>query len=276
MLSDSGEKRHLSQINFLMDSGRILVRTSIKLSYQVTGILVALLWLFQASAVAGIYKWRDDQGKLHFTDSKAKIPLKYRENVQKFKGVVEPKPKEEAPPEEEQEELKSEEEPQAASQPPPPAQKPKRQFIEEEQAQLKETHDYLVKIRKLQVNLLNKGFTKSIGEDYIRIAPNLAQAKLKLRKKIRKTTVPSLNEARSYLKKSAASDRRERMDEEGFMERVEILKKRLEKAVPKLNEIIDKIKTDLDMKLVPHPILVDTTKEDPKKPEDKDLSLLLP
>jgi len=30
MLSNSGEKRYLSQINFLMDSGRILVRKSIK------------------------------------------------------------------------------------------------------------------------------------------------------------------------------------------------------------------------------------------------------
>ncbi len=144
-------------------------------SYRVAGITLALLWLFQASAVAGIYKWRDDQGKLHFTDDRAKIPLKYREKTEKFKGVVELKPKVEAPPEEEQEELKSAPEPQAAFQPPPPEEKPKREFTEEEQAQLRETHDYLVGARRFQVGLLNRGFTKSIGEDYIRIAPVYAK-----------------------------------------------------------------------------------------------------
>jgi len=241
------------------------VGKSIKLSYQVTGIIVALLWLFQASAVAAIYKWRDDQGQLHFTDTKSKIPLKYREKTEKFKGVVEPKPKVEAPPEEEQEELKSEPEPQTAFQPPPPEEKPKREFTEEEQAQLRETHDYLVGARRFQVGLLNRGFTKSIGEDYIRIAPVYAKSKKKLAKKIRETTVPSLQEARKYLKKSSKQDRRESMDEEGFMERVERLGKRLEKAVPLLNEIIDKIKTDLGMELVPHPTLVDASKDNLKK-----------
>lgn len=72
----------------------------IQCSYRVAGVTLALLWLLQASAVAGIYKWRDDQGKLHFTDDRSKIPLKYRENIQKFKGVVEPKVEIEAPAEE--------------------------------------------------------------------------------------------------------------------------------------------------------------------------------
>ena len=229
-------------------------------SYRVAGVTLALLWLFQASAEARIYKWRDDQGKLHYTDNKSKIPLKYRENIQKFKGVVEPKPKVEAPPEEE---LKSEEEPQAASQPPPPEEKPK--FTEEELAQLKFFHDYLVQARKFQVGLLNREFTKSIAEDYIRIAPDYAKSKKKEAKKIRETTVPSLMEARAYLKKSAAQDKRERMDEDRFMYRLEKLKKRLEKTVPKLNKIIDKIKIDLGMELVPHPTLVDHTKKNKSK-----------
>ena len=234
-------------------------------SYRVAGVTLALLWLFQASAVAAIYKWKDDQGKLHFTDSKSKIPLKYREKTEKFKGVVEPKPKVEAPPEEEPEELKSGQEPQTGFQPPPPEEKPKPKYTEEEQALLKETHDYLVRARGFQVGFLNRGFTKSIGEDYIRIAPDYAKSKKKQAKKLRETTVPSLKDARAYLKKSAAQDRRERMDEERFMERVERLKKRLEKTVPLLNEIIDKIKTDLGMELVPHPTLVDASKDKSKK-----------
>lgn len=227
-------------------------------SFRVAGVTLALLWLFQASAEARIYKWRDDQGKMHYTDSKSKIPAKYRENVQKFKGVVEPKPKVEAPPEEEPEAFKPDEEPQAASQPPPPEEKPK--FTEEELAQLKVIHDYLVEARRFQVGLLNKGFTKSLAEDYFRIAPDYAKSKKKEAKKIRETTVPSLMKARAYLKKSAAQDRRESMEEDGFMDRVERLRKRLERTVPKLNKIIDDIKTDLGMELVPHPTLVDHSK----------------
>ena len=85
----------------LTDLGRETVFKIMRCSFRVAGVTLALIWLFQASAVAGIYKWRDDQGKLHFTDDRAKIPPKYRENTQKFKGVYEPKPKVEAPPEEE-------------------------------------------------------------------------------------------------------------------------------------------------------------------------------
>ncbi|MCF8721846.1 aspartyl protease family protein [Nitrospina gracilis] len=42
-------------------------------------------------AFAKIYKWRDDKGKLHFTDNPSKIPLKYRQEqkIETFEGPPE-------------------------------------------------------------------------------------------------------------------------------------------------------------------------------------------
>ena len=250
------------------------MRPAIQFSGRVTALILAVLWLCQTPLLAGIYKWKDDQGKIHFTDDKSNIPLKHRGQFEKFRGVTEPKPKEEEPhagqeppPGGEQGELKSGQEPQTASQPPPPKEEAKSQpqYTEEELAQLKESHIFLVKTRDRQVGLLNRGFTRSIGEDYIRIAPNLFKLKRKMARKIRKTTVPSLEEAWTYLKKSARKDRAEKMDEKGFEERVARLKKRLEKSTPLLNEIIDQIKTDLGMELVPHPTLATAAKDKSNK-----------
>lgn len=44
---------------------------------------------------AKIYKYKDDEGKIHFTDDASRIPLKYRKqgSVKKFKGVSERTPK---------------------------------------------------------------------------------------------------------------------------------------------------------------------------------------
>ncbi len=69
------------------------MRPAIQFSCRVTVLMLAVLWLCQTPLWAGIYKWKDDQGKIHFTDDKSRIPLKYRERFEKFKGVVEPKPK---------------------------------------------------------------------------------------------------------------------------------------------------------------------------------------
>jgi len=40
--------------------------------------LIALIALDRGTAQAKIYKYRDDQGKIHFTDDKSKIPPQYR------------------------------------------------------------------------------------------------------------------------------------------------------------------------------------------------------
>lgn len=51
-------------------------------------------------AIAKIYKYKDENGRIHFTDDASKIPLRYREQgaVKKFRGVNEPTPAPGAPP----------------------------------------------------------------------------------------------------------------------------------------------------------------------------------
>ncbi len=48
-------------------------------------ILVLLIVFLPNSSDAKVYKWRDDNGKLHFTDSIDKIPPQYRKNLPREK-----------------------------------------------------------------------------------------------------------------------------------------------------------------------------------------------
>lgn len=59
-------------------------------------MIFALLWWVAFPpdpAIAKIYKYKDEHGKIHFTDDASRIPLRYRKqgSVEKFKGVTEPK-----------------------------------------------------------------------------------------------------------------------------------------------------------------------------------------
>ncbi len=58
-------------------------------------MILALLGMMVCApdaALAKIYKYKDDQGKTHFTDDPNSIPLKYRKenSLKKFRGVVDP------------------------------------------------------------------------------------------------------------------------------------------------------------------------------------------
>jgi len=77
----------------LMDSRRTTMRSAIQFSRRITVLVLTVLWLCQTPLLAGIYKWEDIQGKIYFTDDTSRIPLKYRAQMEKFKGVAEPSPK---------------------------------------------------------------------------------------------------------------------------------------------------------------------------------------
>ncbi len=49
------------------------------------GAFICLSTFPSLVAEAGMYSWKDDKGKTHFTDALHKIPAKYRQNDQKFK-----------------------------------------------------------------------------------------------------------------------------------------------------------------------------------------------
>jgi hypothetical protein len=59
--------------------------------FQVSVVLGALVFFTSQcfAGVSSIYKWKDEQGKVHFTDDPLKIPLKHRldHNLEKIRGL---------------------------------------------------------------------------------------------------------------------------------------------------------------------------------------------
>lgn len=228
------------------------MRKIIKLPFQVTGIIVALLCLFQTPLWAKIYKWKDDQGKLHFTDDRAKIPQKYREKVQKFKGVTEPKEEEPEP------EEKPKEEPSAAIKPPPeeepkPAGPPP--LTEEERAAMTAVYQPLIMLWNKHVLLLMEGepYEKHLKR-YVGVAQSSAVDKKAIKKTIGNTDHPLLVEIKSFMKKSGKKDARLKEDNPGLMTHVKFYKKRLMKEIPIENGFIKQLHQQLELK-APSPLI---------------------
>ncbi len=231
------------QVNFFMDSGRTPMRPAIQFSCRVTVLMLAVLWLYQTPLWAGIYKWKDDQGKIHFTDDKSRIPLKYRERFEKFKGVVEPKPKSvQQEPVVEPVEAEKEKEVVASSEPVMTEEEKTAELV----AALEETktfleyenvsHERLIKFVK--PNKFN-------GKNYINEVRRRLTRKKMLSEKLSEFKAPVLIEANSYLTKSAALDESEDYGGEDFEERILALQKRMKTQIVTKRQIIKQIKAQL-------------------------------
>ncbi len=164
-------------------------------------IFALLGWIaFQPDpAIAKIYKYKDDNGKIHFTDDASRIPMRYRNkgSVKKFKGVNEPTPAPGAPPGS-----------------PGQASAEGESGVEEEEAGLSAKDEGLV---KKTINVFKVGI--ALGNRYKNVQPNFSngqravntiQSSLPLKKSLASelagTKVPELQAARSFLNKSIAVD----------------------------------------------------------------------
>ena len=56
---------------------------------------VIFLFPYIDGAEAAVYKWRDDNGKIHFTDDPNNVPEKFRQDKMKFRPLPKTSPKEE-------------------------------------------------------------------------------------------------------------------------------------------------------------------------------------
>lgn len=242
---------------------------SAQYSWRLAVVTLALLWLFQSSALAAIYHWKDDQGRPHFTDDISKIPLKYQQDIKKFKGVPpSPKAKEEAAEEgasgeEEQADLNPEtggeeqEEAEAAAEQAPANEEAEKEgekeaesqhtFTPEELVLLKETHGVLMTVRKGKFNFFNRVEpTEANGDKYVKVAHSLGKLKKQMSRKIVKPSIPSLIEAKTYLKKSASRDRLVKTGSGAVFERrIKNLRRRMEKEMVQEKEIIEMLRADL-------------------------------
>jgi len=207
-------------------------------------MVLAVLWLFQTPLWAAIYKWKDDQGKIHFTDNKSSIPLKYRNQLEKVKGMTEPKPE----PVEEPVAVEKEKEVVAAE---PEVVEEKGAGEERKKdleliAILKETIKFLEDENRSHQRLLN--FVKpdvQNGRYYIVPIRKGVGKKEQLVKKLRKFKRFSLNRARRFLKGSLIQDKEEKIGGDGYLERILSLKSRLEGEIQTKKKIIKKLQSDL-------------------------------
>ncbi len=233
-----------------MDSGRTTVRPTIQFSCRVTALVLAVLWLCQTPLWAGIYKWKDDQGKVHFTDDKSRIPLKYRRHLEKFKGVTEPKPE---PVEAEKEKEAVVSEPVVAKEKGTGEEKETGEETGEKKknlklvAMLKETIKFLEDNNRRHQRMIK--FVKpdvQNGRYYMLSIRKGVGQKKQMIEKLDDFKLPSLTKARRFLKSSLSQDKLEEIGGDDYLERVQRLKQRLEKEIRSKNKIIKKLQADLD------------------------------
>ena len=226
------------------------MRPAIQFSCRVTVLMLAVWWLCQTPLWAGIYKWKDDQGKIHFTDDKSRIPLKYRGQLEKFKGVVEPSQGQSgasaAPETGSDEEAAGEETPSAgdgeqASKPPPKSKYTKKQI-----ALLKKVKAYMTKAWAANVRLVNNVEpTELNGKYYIASQRKSAPQKKGMIKQIGASEIPTLKEVKKFLKKSSLNDDRLEVGNPPFMEKVQKIRQTLEGEIPIQKGFIEQLKKDL-------------------------------
>ncbi len=220
------------------------MRPAIQFSSRVTVLVLAVLWLCQTPLWAGIYKWKDDQGKVHFTNDKSRIPLKYRGHLEKFKGVTEPRPK---PVEAEKEKEAVAPEPEAAEEKAAEEKAAEKEKTAELVAALKETKKYLEFENASNERLIKfVKPTKFHGRNYVNEVRRKLPRKKKLAEKLSKFKDSVLIMANSYLTKTIALDESEEMGGEGYLERILALRQRLKTQVETKKKIIRRIQARLD------------------------------
>jgi len=171
-----------------------------KRNFYLILVLLGIVWAISGStAFAKILKYVDDQGKVHYTDSESNIPMKYRSgpNIQKFRGVVEPKPEKESSDDSEEEESQEEEETGSEA------------SVTPEDLELMDRSIQLLG----QGVRIAKGFEGTMpnftnGRRLVNTIKLMLPKKEKLVEDLAKSKAPELAAARSFLQNSIAEDKK--------------------------------------------------------------------
>ena len=218
-------------------------------------VTLLLLALLSASSVwAVVYKWTDDQGKLHFTDDKSNIPLQYRtpDRIERPKGMFEPPaPKKPEVPAAEVEDPHAAANPDETAAIEAPAaeveEEPKEAMDPELAAILNETKTILENENKQYQHLINKvKLNKFAGKAYMGVIEAYLDPKKKLVQKLRKFKLRSLKAAQKFLQRTAQQDKGIEVGGEDYIERLEELKRRMKMNIKIKKKIIAQLKADLE------------------------------
>ena len=205
-----------------------------------TLIFALLGWFaFQPDPViAKIYKYKDEHGKIHFTDDASKIPLRYRNkgSVKKFKGVSEPVPAPRAP----------------SGFPGQPSAGAGGSEIKED-AGLSSQEVALVgktiQVFKVGIELANRYENVQLSFSNGQGAVNAIQSALPLKESLASelagTRVPELQEALGFLKQSIAADQQTKSVGQGLKKRIAAIFNRLADEEKQQTALIKKLEKAL-------------------------------
>lgn len=199
-----------------------------------SAIVLGSVFLFAVQGTAGVssfYKWKDDQGKVHFTDDPLKIPSQYRssDKVEKRRGLSAPKS---APvvlpeaPEKEKIDLN-------------------KKVSEEEQAAMQEALSFLKsdiqRYKKYEDYIPQKRHAVLLRNDIVAALPE----KEALEKKLKPFDTALLKDIKTFLKKSLLEDYEAKSRE--HPRRLIFIKERsrINEEFPKKNRLVEKLEMEL-------------------------------
>jgi len=235
----------LSDLNYYFGDGSMrLKHHSALVSFMMVGFF--LLGLFSQPAFSAVYKWKDDQGRTHFTDDEGKIPAQYRnkDRLKKVKGLTTREtPKttpEEAEEPEEGEEGSEEQETTAEGEAGSEAGEELSEEEKETLALLAEVKTFMVAENELHNKLIEfVPADEKNGKSYILpLKKRSVKKKMNLVDKMYKSKLRVLKPMVNFLRKSAALDSQGKLGGDDYIGRIVAVKNRIEREILKKGKMI--------------------------------------
>ncbi len=207
---------------------------TLKIGFLKSVLVLGGVFFFAVQGIAGVssfYKWKDEQGKVHFTDDPLKIPSQYRSpaKVEKRRGLPPPKPEPVDSPEPEEKEKddggkKVDEEERAAMQ-------DALSFLKSDILRYKKYEDYVPQQRHAVL----------LRNDIVGVLPE----KEALDKKLEPFDSALLKDVKSFLKKSLHEDYEAKSRE--YPRRLIFIKERsrINEELPQKTTLVEKLEAEL-------------------------------
>lgn len=217
------------------------MRRTSKLDRLIAVTMFLLVFTQPASAV--IYKWKDDNGKVYYTDDLNRVPLQYRSKppLEVLRGTSEPPSAPKSPePGEVEGKSKKAEKPATAGKKSADSKKlaAEKPNIEAAIAHFESEAKRDEQLLTIQPNMLN-------GKYFVLGIQQLLPAKKALAEKIDKSESPILKVAAEFLKSSIAQDEQDNVPGDQMPSRGEPVFNRLKAELPAITQLTDQLKSEL-------------------------------
>lgn len=215
------------------------------LGFGISAAIPVLLFALSVQpAGATIYKWKDDQGKVHFTDNESSIPLRYRDKsrLETVRGPSEKPPPpaaKESEPEPTGDQEKKPEKPKAAA----AQEKPGMSGLDK--LNIEAAIEYLGSEIQRDEGLLTIMPTELNGKYFVAKIQEFLPRKESLADRIAKSEVPSLKATLGFLQSSIQQDDKEHITGPLMKTRMIQLQGRLKSEMAMEAQLVQQLKADL-------------------------------